>query len=92
MASHVEYTNIEEDAQNHMNVEELANFLLDILSKTANLLESGGGQGGREPGRIGAGGGREAGGDAAGCGSHVRAGGGRRMWDIKFSNDFLVPF
>ena len=40
MASHVEYTNIEEDAQNHMIVEELANFLLDILSKTANLLES----------------------------------------------------
>ena len=50
MASHVEYTNIEEDAQNHMNVEELANFLLDILSKTANLLESGGGQGGGNPG------------------------------------------
>ena len=30
-----------------------------------------------EPGRIEAGGGREAGGDGAGCGSHVRAGGGR---------------
>ena len=26
----------------------------------------------REPGRIGAGGGREAGGDGAGCGSHAR--------------------
>ena len=47
---------------------------------------------GREPGRIGAGGGREAGGDRAGCGSHVRAGGGRTMRDIKFFNDFLVPF
>ena len=46
----------------------------------------------REPGRIGAGGGREAGGDRAGCGSHVKAGGGRRMRDIKFFNDFLVPF
>ena len=42
--------------------------------------------------RIGAGGGREAGGDGAGCGSHVKAGGGRRMRDIKFFNDFLVPF
>lgn len=40
MASHVEYTNIEEDAQDHVNVEELANFLLDILSKTTNLWES----------------------------------------------------
>ena len=55
-------------------------------------LFSGGGQGGREPGRIGAGDGREAGGDGAGCGSHVRAGGGRTMRDIKFFNDFLVPF
>ena len=50
------------------------------------------GTGWREPGRIGAGGGREAGGNGAGCGSHVRAGGGRRMRDIKFFNDFLVPF
>ena len=41
---------------------------------------------------MGAGGGREAGGDGAGCGSHVRAGGGRRMGNIKFFNDFLVPF
>ena len=48
--------------------------------------------GGREPGRIRAGGGREAGGDGAGCGSHVRVGGGRRMRDIKFFNDFLVSF
>ena len=49
---------------------------------------------GREPRRIGARGGREEGGDGAGCGSHVRAGGGRRMRDIKFFNynDFLVPF
>ena len=47
---------------------------------------------GAGPGRIGAGGGREAGGDGAGCGSHVRAGGGRRMRDIKFFNNFLVPF
>ena len=46
---------------------------------------------GREPGRIGAGGAREEGGDGAGCGSHVRAGSGRRR-DIKFFNDFLVPF
>ena len=38
------------------------------------------------------GGGQEAGGHGAGCGSHVRAGGGRRMRDIKFFNDFLVPF
>ena len=45
--------------------------------------------GGQEPGRIRAGGGREAGGDGAGCGSHVRAGGRRR---IKLFNDFLVPF
>ena len=52
----------------------------------------GGGQGGREPGRIGAGGGREARGDGAGCGSYVRAGSGRRMRDIKLFNDFLVPF
>ena len=50
------------------------------------------GTGWRQPGRIGAGGGRETGGDGAGCGSHVRAGGGRRMRDIKFFNDFLVPF
>ena len=47
---------------------------------------------GREPRRIRAGGGREARGDKAGCESHVRAGGGRRMRDIKFFNDFLVPF
>ena len=40
MASHVKYTNIEEDAQDHVKVEELANILLDILSKTANLWES----------------------------------------------------
>ena len=32
------------------------------------------GTGRREPGRIGAGGGREAGGDRAGCGSYVKAG------------------
>ena len=42
------------------------------------------GTGWREPRRIGAGGGREAGGDGAGC--------GKRMRDIKFFNDFLVPF
>ena len=42
------------------------------------------GTGGREPGRIRAGGGREAGGDGAGCGSHLRAGDGKRMKDIKF--------
>ena len=47
---------------------------------------------GREPRRIGAGGGREARGDEAGCGSHVRVGDGRRMRYIKFFNDFLVPF
>ena len=48
------------------------------------------GTGGQEPRRIGARSGREAGG--AGCGSHVRAGGGRRMRDIQFFNDILVPF
>ena len=42
--------------------------------------------------RIGAGGGWEAGGDGALCGSHVRAGGGRRMRNIKLFNDILVPF
>ena len=47
---------------------------------------------GREPGRIRAGGGRKEGGDVAGCGCHVRAGGGRIIRDIKFFNDFLVPF
>ena len=36
--------------------------------------------------------GQEAGGDGAGCGSHVRARGGRRMRDIKFFGDFLVSF
>ena len=35
-------------------------------------------------------GGRWAGGDEVECRSHVRAGGGRRMRDIKFFNDFLV--
>ena len=56
------------------------------------------GTGRREPGRIGAGGRREVGEKRektegeAGCGSHVRAGGGRRMRDIKFFNDFFVPF
>ena len=44
-------------------------------------VSSGGGQGGGNPGR-------EARGDGAGCGSHVRVGGGRRMRDIKFFNDF----
>ena len=43
---------------------------------------------GREPERIRAGGGPEAGGHGAGCGSHVRAGGGRRMRDIKFLMTF----
>ena len=51
---------------------------------TANIkiLTSGGGQGG----------GRKAGGGGMGCGSHARAGGRRRMKDIKFFNDFLVCF
>ena len=50
-------------------------------------------EGGREAGtRENTGGRWEAGGHGAGCGSHVRAGGGRRMRDIKFFNDFLVPF
>ena len=35
---------------------------------------------------------REAGRDGSGYGSHARAGGRRRMTDIKFFNDFLVPF
>ena len=46
----------------------------------------------REPGRIRAGNRREAGGDGAGCGSHVKAGGGKKMRDVKFLNDFLFPF
>ena len=33
-----------------------------------------------------------SGGDGAGCGGHMRLEGGRRMRDIKFFNDFLVPF
>ena len=45
-----------------------------------------------EPRRIWAGGGREAGGSGTGCGSHARAGGRRRIKDIKFFNDFLVCF
>ena len=65
---------------------------IDDLCKETKLHIKWRGTGGREPGRMGAGGGREAGGDRAGCGSHVRAGGGRRMGDIKFFNDFLVPF
>ena len=44
---------------------------------------------GREPGRVGAGGGREAAGNGAGCGNHVRVGRGR-MRDIKIFNDFSV--
>ena len=43
------------------------------ISRETLLLFSGG-TGGREPGKIRTGGGREAGGDGAGCGSHVRAG------------------
>ena len=50
------------------------------------------GIGGREPGRIRAEGGREAGGGGTGCGSHARAGGRRRMKDIKFFSAFLVCF
>ena len=42
------------------------------------------GKGGQEPGRIRAGGGREAGGGGPRCGSHARAGGRKRMKDIKF--------
>ena len=52
----------------------------------------GGGDRGREPGKIRAGHGREAGGDGSGSGSHARAGGGKRMRDNKFFNDFLVHF
>ena len=63
-----------------------------LISQISRVTNSWRGTGGREPGRIGTGGGQEAGGDGAGCGSHVRAGGRRRMRDIKFFNDFLVPF
>ena len=63
-----------------------SNFIIYILALKWR------GTGGREHGRVGAGGGREAGGDGAGCGSHVREGGGRRMRNIKLFNDFLVPF
>ena len=48
------------------------------------------GTGGREPGRIGAGGGREARMWWAGSGMRESCEGGRRMRDIKFFNDFLV--
>ncbi len=41
------------------------------------------GTGGREPGRIRAGGEREAGEDGSGCGCRTRAGCGRRMQDAK---------
>ena len=64
-------------------------FFTTTVTTDPSIVE---GDRGREPGRIGAGGGREAGGDGAGCGSHVRAGGRRRMRDIKFFNDFLVSF
>ena len=67
-------------------------FHLFSIRNYRNLYVNGKQPGRREPGRIGAGGGRDAGGDGAGCGGHVRAGGGRRMRDIKFFNDFLVPF
>ena len=60
------------------------------IYKTATYC--GGGQGGRESGRIRAGGGREAGEGGTGCGSHARAGGRKRMKDIKFFNGFLVCF
>ena len=43
-------------------------------------------------GKIRAGGRQEAGGYRAGYRSHVRAGGGRRIKDIKFFTYFLVPF
>jgi hypothetical protein len=66
-------------------------YMFIQISRETLLLFSGE-TGGREPGKIRAGGGREAGGDGAGCGSHARAGGGRRMRDDKFFNDFLVPF
>ena len=53
---------------------------------------SGVGRGAGLAARIRARHGRKAGGDGAGCGSHARAGGGRRMRAIKIFNDFLVPF
>ena len=56
-------------------------FLVFTWSNDVHIVE---GDRGREPGWIGAGSGREAGADGAGCRSHVRAGGGRRMRDIKF--------
>ena len=62
-----------------------------LTTRTHNTLQWRG-TGRREPGRREARGGQEAGGDGAGCGSDVRAGGGRRMRDVKFFNDFLVPF
>ena len=43
-------------------------FMIDIVAIEWR------GTGGREPGKIRAGRGREAGGDGAGCGNHVRAG------------------
>ena len=58
--------------------------------QNSNLLWRG--TGGREPGRIRAGGAREAGEGGTGCGSHARAGSRKTMKDIKFLNDFLVCF
>ena len=37
-------------------------------------------------------GGKSAGRGKTGCGSHARAGGRKRMKDIKFFNDFLICF
>ena len=78
------------DLKEPLNSKIYCSIVLLFFSLVDFLVEED--RGGREPGRIGAGGGREAGGDGAGCGSHVRAGGGRTMRDIKFFNDFLVPF
>ena len=49
-------------------------------------------EGDREAGTQENRGGRWAGSDGVGCWSQVTAGGRRRMRDIKFFNDFLVPF
>ena len=66
-------------------------YVLEPWNSNHQQVEAGQG-GGLETGRVRAGDGREAGGDGVGCGSHARAGGVRRMRDVKFYDDFFRPF
>ena len=70
--------------------------LLDLIFNALfavfeGTILSGGGQGGAETRENRSGRWAGSGRDGAECGSHVKAGGGRRMRDIKFFDDFLVP-